>query len=166
MKPLTLDFDEQGYLKPATPHLVDFVELLQNYFDIFPNTDKRLSLLNNWITYNRDFQNEIFLYYEQWINGSFVTLKESPKDIDIVTFLDYRVFEYKEKSLDRFWSFSLEDEGIDAYIVKAYPVGHALFNNYLGVRDLWLERFQRDRNGNSKGFLKIFFEKEIDYGNE
>jgi len=49
------------------------------------------------------------------VDGSFVTLKENPKDIDVVTFLDWEVYELREKALERFWGYNLEDKGLDTY---------------------------------------------------
>ena len=104
----------------------------------------------------------MFPFFEQYINGSFVTKKENPKDIDIVTFLDFEVYEKREKSksLDKFWSFSLEDKGIDAYLVRDYPKEHSLHYKTLELKEVWDDLYSmRKRRQPSKGFLKIIFEK-------
>ena len=89
------------------------------------------------------------------------TKKETPKDIDIVTFLDYNVVETRNQDLlDQFWTFSLEKEGIDAYIVKSYPSDHVQYQNYLRLRQIWADRYAQDRNQQSKGFIKIIFSKQ------
>ncbi|MEM1120703.1 MAG: hypothetical protein AAGJ18_09660, partial [Bacteroidota bacterium] len=92
----------------------------------------------------------------------FVTQKENPKDIDLVTFLDHEVYAKREKQgkLDKFWSFSLEDEGIDAYLVRDYPPNHSNAEETKAFRKEWIDRYKRafpfDK---SKGFLEIIFEK-------
>ena len=79
----------------------------------------------------RLFSRRITPQFEQWINGSFVTTKENPNDIDFVTFIDSTIFKQNEAKLEEFWSFALEDEGLDAYIVKIYPTDSPLFATHI-----------------------------------
>ena len=90
-----------------------------------------------------------------------MTEKENPNDIDIVTFLDYEVFEKRgDNVLDKFWSFSLEDKGIDSYLVKDYPKNHILYKDTIEAKRIWSELYSRiNQRKPSKGFLKISFEK-------
>lgn len=157
-----LNFDDQGNLIPYEPIEVS-LDTLETYFvTAFPKSTTRKLLFENYLRYVYRFQDEVFPIFEQYINGSFVTKKENPKDIDIVTFLDFEVYEKREKSksLDKFWSFSLEDEGIDSYLVKDYPNNHALYKDTLNAKSNWTELYSRIYKPEpSKGFLKIIFEK-------
>jgi len=78
-----------------------------------------------------------------------------------VTFLDYSVYEKRgDKVLDKFWSFSLEDEGIDSYLVRDYPENHPKFKENFGYKEKWPELYIGTRDETiTKGFLKIKFEK-------
>lgn len=98
----------------------------------------------------------------QWINGSFVTKKSNPGDIDIITFLDYKVTQHLGSKLDDFKYPNSENiYGVDAYIVEEYPEGHSNIFRYISDRSYWLDRFTKTRRvrGNrlSKGFLEIKF---------
>ncbi len=95
----------------------------------FPNSITRKRLFINYLRYLESFKSRVTRNFTQWINGSFISQKENPKDIDLVTFFDFEIYESQEPYLDKFWSFSLENEGLDAYLVKAYPKSHP--NHYL-----------------------------------
>ena len=59
-----------------------------------------------------------------WINGSFVTQKVNPKDIDIVVFVNYEHLRSKEILLS---SFKEKQESVDLYYVKVFPENHENF---------------------------------------
>ncbi len=157
-----LNFDNHGNLFPYEPIEVDLDTLEAYFVTAFPKSQTRKRLFENYLRYIYRFQDEVFPFFEQYINGSFVTKKENPKDIDIVTFLDYTVYEKREKSktLDKFWAFSLEDKGIDAYLVRDYPTNHPFNIETQQWKDYWSKLYSNNRNTTpSKGFLKITFEK-------
>lgn len=155
-----LTFDENGYLNPYAPIEVDLETFKTVFVDNFPNSTRRSILFDNYLKFLYSFQDEIFTFFEQWIDGSFVTMKENPKDIDVVTFLHTDVWSRRNSiQLDKFWSFSLEDQFIDSYLVEEFPKNHP---NY-GVLELeksnWSNRYLTDRAKQPKGFLKLIFEK-------
>lgn len=154
-----LNFDDKGNLFPYEPIEVN-LDTSETYFvTAFPTSKTRKRLFENYLRYIYRFQDKVFPFFEQYINGSFVTQKENPKDIDIVTFLDYEVYEKRGK-LDKFWSFSLEDEGIDAYIVEDFPKSHPEFMVTKLSKARWKELYSNDRQKiHRKGFIKIIFEK-------
>ena len=162
MLPTQLNFDENGNLYPYESIEVDLDTLERYFVTAFPNSQTRKRLFENYLRYIYRFQDEVFPFFEQYINGSFVTKKENPKDIDIVTFLDFEVYQKREKSntLDKFWSFSLEDEGIDAYLVEDFPENHPEFMVTKLSKIRWVELYSSDKPKiHKKGFLKIIFEK-------
>lgn len=93
---------------------------------------------------------------------SFVTLKENLKDIDVVTFLDWEVYEMKKKALEKFWGFNFEDQGIDAYIVAVYPSDHKEIENFAETKNRWESTFINNRGKGEKGFLRINFGKFVE----
>src|SRR5690606_36209307 len=82
----------------------------------------------------------------QWINGSFVTKKTNPKDIDLVSFVDNDII---TKNRDRFsdlkYPHSLAKYGLDAYIVPTYPVGHKHYAYYASDKLYWMDKFDKTR---------------------
>lgn len=161
MLTIQLDFDEFGNLTPYEVIETDLATLEAYFVTAFPKSETRKRLFENYLRYIYRFQDEVFPIFEQWINGSFVTQKENPKDIDIVTFLDYEVYEKRgDAILDKFWSFSLEDEGIDSYIVRDFPENHSKFEKTVRSKKEWTNLYSGTRGKfEYKGFLKIIFEK-------
>jgi len=155
-----IEFDENGYLKPYMGIEAD-VDLLKLIFvDSFPKSDRRAFLFDNYLRFLYGFQDNIFPFFEQWIDGSFVTQKDNPKDIDIVTFLHTDVWSRIDtKKLDKFWSFSLEDQFIDSYLVEVFSEHHPNYPVYQSEKSNWFKRYQTDRKKVKKGFLKLTFEK-------
>ncbi len=161
---VTLHFDNHGFLKPYQPISVD-LETLEYYFcDQFPQSETRKNLFIKYLRYLERFKSRVSRNFTQWIDGSFTSLKQNPKDIDFVVFLDYEIYEREEQFLDQYWGFGLEDKGIkglDAFLEKYYPPEHPSHAVYLSARQYWQEVFS-DKIQNEvvfpKGFLEIKFE--------
>jgi len=159
---MSLDFDENGFLKPYEIIDCDLMSLETIFVENFPNSRTRRSLFNNYLKYIHEFSNRITRNFIQWLDGSFVSQKENPNDIDFVTFIDYKTYELQEDLLDIFWSFSLEVEGLDAYLVKVYPKSHKKHHRFLEQRQEWIKTYSKTKalKNNlrfSKGFLDIKF---------
>lgn len=98
-----LNFDEYGNLTPYKIMEIDLATFEAYFVTAFPKSKTRKRLFENYLRYIYRFQDKVFPFFEQWINGSFVTKKENPKDIDLITFLDYKIFEKRgDKVLDKF----------------------------------------------------------------
>lgn len=157
----TLQFNEFGLLMPyQTPIAIDLATLEHYFVTNFPNSTTRKSIFINYVRYIEEFKKRVTADFVQWLNGSFVTLKENPKDLDLVTFFDYQIFEREGDYLNRFWTFSLEDKGLDAYLVATYPLNHHNQKQYWNERTNWLNRYSRTKPNafdelKPKGFLQI-----------
>ncbi len=160
------NFDENGFLKPAAA-IPTTIEKMEEWFvEAFPFSEQRGWLFENYLKFVSEFQRTVFPYFVQWIDGSFVTQKQDPGDIDIVTFLDYRVYRAKEKEIERFLSFNMEDKGLDTYFAPDYPLEHERHFATLLDKEKWLEVYSNRRQKTNgiiipKGFLELTFEKEI-----
>ena len=83
--------------------------------------------------------------------------------MDFVIFLDYRIYELQEAFLDQFWTFSLEEDGLDAYLVKTYPASHPAHEAItVSQTRQWLYLYgntAKDEEGIScpKGFVELNF---------
>ena len=99
----------------------------------------------------------------QWIDGSFVTKKAAPGDIDLVTFIDNRSINLLGTAIEQFkYPFSMEIYGVDAYLVKTYRTDDEKYPLYIGDSMYWMNSFDkthRGRNGHKlpKGFLEIIY---------
>lgn len=156
-----LTFNEQGLLTPADGISATIDELHAVFVAPFPESETRNRLFNEWKKYNRMLRQEIGERFTQWINGSFVTQKLNPKDIDLVIFIRADLYDLHGAVLDNFWSDKWEKEGLDSYIVKVYPTFHPSYDIYtVKYYDEWLERYTKTKPDEElrqfdKGFLII-----------
>lgn len=136
------------------------------FVDNFPFSEQRRWLFQNYLNFVGELQTKVFPYFTQWLDGSFVTRKQEPKDIDVVTFLDYRVMQSKEKAIEPFWTYNLEEFGLDSYFVPVFPPEHEKHLVYLQDFHRWKDLFSNTRPNSlgisqQKGYLEVIFEKEI-----
>jgi len=159
---MKVEFDENGLIVPNEIIDLPYDDLERIFVLEREEPQHRAELYKQYLQYLEDIQTKIGAITFQFINGSFVTLKEKPKDIDIVTFIDYRIYRQKEEqieSLSAKWDLI---EQIDGYIVpRSYP-GHPLFIQAQLILEYWKELFRSTRRNEKgeqfqKGFLKITF---------
>ncbi|MBI1226755.1 MAG: hypothetical protein GC192_16085 [Bacteroidetes bacterium] len=156
-----LTFNSHGLLTPqeAIPADLEMVKL--NFVDAFPKSKTRARLYENLIQFNETLQKEVFPWYEMWVNGSFVTKKQNPKDVDVVVFLDAEVYKLREKKLDKILAYCFEKLRIDAYFVLVFPENHKFFTSTQLNRNDWFIFFTTLKSGSRKGFLQLIFENKI-----
>ncbi len=159
---MQLVFDDNGFLVPNQPLAVDLRTMEQVFVEAFPGSHTRQRLFVHFLRYLEGFKSRVSRRFTVWVNGSYVTRRLNPKDLDFVVFLDHKVYEAQEPFLDKFWSFSLEAEGLDAYLVKEYPAAHALYAQTRNDKALWLSLYQKtkwseDNTFYPKGFLELTF---------
>lgn len=157
-----LEFTTEGLLVPNNGISVDLATLEYYFVGQFPASTTRRALFENYLKYQSQLQSEVFPWFEQWVDGSFVTLKENPKDIDLVTLLDFGVYETRTAKLEKFYSFSLEKQGIDSYFVPVFPSDHKNHEDTSIELAKWHERFTLNRDGEKKGYLKLVFGKTVE----
>lgn len=98
-----------------------------------------------------------------WVNGSFVTKKANPRDIDVVTFIPWQQAEQFSKELKKFSKPAVAaNYGVDGYLVRVYELEHKLHILTHSDRIHWLSDFTRTQPNRSgkrfkKGFLEIKF---------
>lgn len=157
-----LTFNHSGLLVPDKK-ISSTIEELENEFVSKISSSKRREIFKAYVKYNEDFKKVCNLQeLHQWINGSFVTKKNNPGDIDLVTFIDYETVSKLGTKLDNFkYPNSETFYGVDAYIIEVYPEEHKNNIRFLSDKAYWLDRFTKTRRirGNklSKGFLEIKF---------
>ncbi len=98
---------------------------------------------------------------EQWLDGSYVTTKVDPEDIDIVVHLDG----VEVETLDTTAEFTLQalvagkatqaTWRCDSYPLVEYPADHPLRAIFERQRDYRTEFFGKDRDGTPKGIVRV-----------
>lgn len=145
-----MEFDNNGHL-----FLYGIITHSISEFDLnFGYNSIRQSLLNEFFVQMDKLKIILNDEFTVWINGSFVTQKVNPNDIDIVVFLNYKHLGSKEILLS---SFKEKQEYVDLYYVKVFPENHENFElaqfDYLH----WFHFFTNTRKNKKKGFIQLKF---------
>jgi hypothetical protein len=157
-----LTFDTRGNLKPYQPIQSSVTEMKKYLVDQMRTSDTRIE---NYVRY-RKYATALKrllpdVELKQWINGSFVTRKTNPKDIDLITFIDHSQVKRLGTKLDDFRpERSWDVFEVDAYILEVYPEKSQYYNFTQSDVAYWLDQFGHarvNRRGQKhpKGFLEI-----------
>ena len=101
--------------------------------------------------------------YSQWINGSFISKVLKPRDVDIVSFIDYKTIKQNASHLEKMlFPISFEKYKMDAYMVRTYPQNHDKHSYMVSDTLYWLHHFLKTKPNKqnkvfSKGLVKIKF---------
>jgi hypothetical protein len=154
-----LKFDKAGQLKPHQCIITDFKTVESSLlFNIH-----RQMLWVRYMDYYSKISQIISKDYTQWLGGGFVTEAESPKDIEVVSFIPYEFFETQEYAFKNLKGEVWEKHGIVAHFVCVYPMQHPKRAVSEADRAYWLAHFgysNRDLytgKRSKKGFLEIKF---------
>ena len=158
-----LYFNQSGLLVPGSVISSNLKELEAEFVTNMPAME-RIMHFKSYIKYSDALKklcgNKTFV---QWIDGSFVTKEQKPKDIDVVTFIDFQLITALGNLLQSFkYPVSETMFQVDAYIVAVYPIQHKKCHLYEHDKAYWIDQFdttRRNKKGNrlSKGFLEIIY---------
>jgi hypothetical protein len=96
-----------------------------------------------------------------WVDGSFVTKKADPGDVDVVTIFEssaYDALDAIDHTLLRgllSHKLSRELHGCDSYAMVFYPPDHPARPTYEAACAYWDGLFGHDRGGNPKGYVEL-----------
>lgn len=127
----------------------------------FTTSRNRQRLYNQWLLHRRAIVS-IVPIERQWLNGSYVTGKVDPSDIDVVTFIDGEAL----NALDAPQQAILEELtaghttrdrwGVDSFLVPTYPEGHPDRALARKVEGSWQTMWTNVKGSAlTKGFLEV-----------
>lgn len=123
---MKLKFDKNGYLLPYKRITIAFEEFEKFFVAPFGSESSRILIFENYKKFIRDFSNEVSPNFTHWINGSFVTIKTNPKDIDFLTLIPHKTYRPNRALIDL--KFRLKGAAniynVDAYTVEVLPKSH------------------------------------------
>ena len=155
-----IEFNGRGYIIPYL-NVPSTIEEFENVFVKAINSTQRVYLFDCYRQYLADLKQIIGEGHIQWIDGGFTTRKPNPEDVDLVTFIDFKIVDQHTQALRGFiYPKSYDDYRMDAYIIKVYPAKHRYIAQYLGDKAYWFDQFdstEPNRRGNfyPKGFLEV-----------
>ena len=147
---MEMNFNNYGNLEPATA-----IETNLNLFEsIFTFNEHRGLIFQEYLLFLKRLEKIGLKEYYQWIDGSFVTQKIKPRDIDVVTFLSYEQYEKNERTLSDLYRERKQGK-VDCCFVKVYPIGHEKYYHTYSDGIEYAHLFSQDRNKNYKGYIQI-----------
>ena len=84
-------FNYLGLLQPPEKMVMTLEEFEQVFVHSFPNSQTREVIFENYRKFIDDFSELVSPQFIHWINGSFVTQKINPRDIDFVMIIKTNV---------------------------------------------------------------------------
>lgn len=130
---MEVSFDIRGNLKPYEKIELTLQEFKEIFVDSFEEDSSRHLLYEEYLKYVNDLKHTLSIPFRQWVNGSFVSNRKKPKDVDFVTFINQEVYEHLETQIDsRFskWSVGNFYQKLDAYTIWEYPENHRFYKTF------------------------------------
>lgn len=163
---MALTFNNHGFIIPSRVLTSSIEEFRIEFVDNFPNSRTRQEIFNSFQNYIRDFALEISSTFSILINGSFVTKKQNPNDIDFVLFLDQELFDTSidliERKFDTDEASIYYTKKIHAFIVRKVEHKKEGYWEYKVARAYWLRHFEKTKRrvrNRKKVFWKFCFHK-------
>lgn len=146
-------------LFPPGLHIISVDELRAMCIDPFSLSTSRKPIFQNLVDVLRQFADSDIVG-DLWIDGSFVTTKFNPGDVDLVLCVSADLYDncsVKQRSiLEWFESESLHvDYRCDGYILVEWPREHPNYEVGLVAREYWTDFFGHTRDGYKKGIAVV-----------
>lgn len=152
-------FDQNMEL-PTGRYLATIGEFEQRFVNTFPSSATRAKIYEGWRRRREELQS-IVRVEQEWIDGSFVTGKSNPKDIDVVTFiLAHEIDAIPISDRQRVLELTCGNHpkivfGCDSYLATVLPEDHPFYNEFLRYRGYWDNQWSRSRTGSQKGYVEV-----------
>jgi hypothetical protein len=152
---------DDGLLPPGL-HVVTEQQFRDTFVNAFPPSSSRHRLFLKWQRHKAAISS-IITIEKQWIDGSFVTDRPNPRDVDVVNFIladDIDKLALGQQALleNLVSGHDTRDVwGIDSFLVPAVLDGDPRRPLVKQQEDYWLDLFSRVRDNDSlrKGFLEV-----------
>ena len=145
-------------LRPGL-HSMSLKEIKRLCVQKFPRSTRRLWLMDGLETLATELHEKL-ITGEMWINGSFMTEKQEPDDIDIILVVDSKFIDTStpEQRAVVQW-FDVQDLEPEYYchtfVHVEYPQSHELYWECVWERAGWVAQFGYSRMGEKKGLALL-----------
>ena len=148
-----MEFDEYGNLFPYKIIEINTLTFKEIFVANFAASNSRFQLYQNFNLYLEELKQLMLGSFYVWIDGSFITQKPNPRDIDILIFVESSILIQKEKELTLLKNkFKPE---IDGYFIEILPEDHTRYFLFEMNRKEWFFTFSTARNFKNKGIIQI-----------
>lgn len=152
-------FTDEGLLPPGC-HPATVEEVRERFVDAFPESATRAAIFTFW-QHHRAATRDLVTVHADLLDGSFVTDKQDPADLDLVALLDgpaYDELPVHRRQLVASLFAGPHTEAVwqcDAQPVAVYPEGDLAHARTVLARRFWSSYFAGTRDGGEKGFLEV-----------
>lgn len=146
---------DNGLLEPGL-HDVTVDDIQDCFVKQFGTSQRRKDIFESLVVFLENLM-ENYRIYEVWVDGSFVTSKINPNDVDIVVYFECEDF----VSISREWNRLRAVTNIDAYAAIAVnseskaKLSQQDFMQVTNQRNYWRGQFGFDRADSPKGLLVV-----------
>lgn len=159
-------------------------DIKEHLVDNFPYSTTRSSRFQCFLRFINELTTNVKSCTRLLINGSFVTKKVNPYDVDFIIVIDSTKLtriednylnslisiknqlraeydNYKEMyqngliPKERLYRLGLFNYGCDFFRLNKLDNNHPLYQNYLDDKNYWIDWWSHDRYNNPKGFLDL-----------
>lgn len=163
---MNLQFNEIGNLPPGS-HEVTFDDAKEFFVNAFPDSKTRLQNWNCFIEYVKNLINIGIKDMQLWIDGSFVTNKINPNDIDCVIYIGIQILNSLNAQQQSILSEVLIPGNVesreiikDAFHTDPYLLldlvnvpSHPAYETMMARKTYWENWWGHDRQENAKGYI-------------
>jgi len=161
---MKFNFDKIGGFLLFPPQYIELsFEDLDLLIKELPFSEHRNFLWKEYQNYLSEIMQLLQTNFFQYLDGSFITQKINPNDIDVVSFIDANLW---ETHLQDFNKISKKYKNIDAYYIGLYASEHNRYENYTKAGLLEFEKtfghtkLTRSNKQHKKCFIKVNFQYE------
>lgn len=154
-----MTFNAKGYLDPGL-HSMTIDDMEKSFVTPFPHSSTRKNILDGYKRHTDDLL-QLINEYVQLLDGSFVSNKNDPGDIDLICFIDGDTLDslppadqMKVKALLN-GKVTKATHLCDAYFCPSYPENHPNYQYYRPQRKYWMGEFGFDRSDVPKGIVVL-----------
>jgi hypothetical protein len=154
-----IELGTDEYLSPGR-HQASPDEVEAEFVGAFPASQARRPLFDAWSTLSEAIERVVPLE-TQWVDGSFISSKIEPGDIDVVSHLDGPSMDELDNPAQMLLyslvagPLSKQLFGCDSYWLAVYPEGHPARPVYDQALEYWDQQFGSDREGAPKGYIEV-----------
>ena len=154
----TLKFDDNGFLIPYNAIATDLNAVRRVFTDGFPTSVSRRPIFERYEELNAQLIQLIPGGFAQWVDGSFISRKMNPNDIDVLTFVDTAIYQRHEQTFRELRNeFAIGARRVDANVIQVYPSSHSKRFLYESDHVEWLYNWSHtvQKPRRNKGFVEL-----------
>lgn len=160
-----MEFDQYGYLtgppeRPYGPISSDLTTLERVFVEEFGESATRRQLFESYRQFTDQIRDLMPDGFTQWVDGSFVSRKRDPGDIDLLTFVDTVTYDRHEPTFRQLRAdYKSRAAPLDLFFLRTYPEEHRDRIYFESDHVQWLFDWSRTYKPprRDKGFIELTF---------